>query len=62
MYVVCGMFTPTQCCSWVYDTYYNYGCNMLQVDQMLRGAPVDSAGNFDYNAFTRILKHGTKDE
>ncbi len=35
---------------------------MLQVDQMLRGAPVDSAGNFDYNAFTRILKHGTKDE
>ena len=35
---------------------------LLQVDQMLRGAPVDSAGNFDYVAFTRILKHGTKDE
>ena len=34
----------------------------VQVDQMLRGAPVDSAGNFDYVAFTRILKHGTKDE
>ena len=34
----------------------------LQVDQMLRGAPVDNAGNFDYQAFTRILKHGTKDE
>ena len=34
----------------------------LQVDQMLRGAPVDTAGNFDYVAFTRILKHGTKDE
>ena len=33
-----------------------------QVDQMLRGAPVDSNGNFDYGAFTRILKHGTKDE
>lgn len=33
-----------------------------EVDQMLRGAPVDSAGNFDYVAFTRILKHGTKDE
>jgi hypothetical protein len=29
---------------------------------MLRGAPVDAAGNFDYVAFTRILKHGTKDE
>lgn len=29
---------------------------------MLRGAPVDSAGYFDYVAFTRILKHGTKDE
>ena len=40
-------------------------CNIYgwwQVDQMLRGAPVDSAGNFDYVAFTRILKHGTKDE
>ncbi len=33
-----------------------------QVDQMLRGAPVDNSGNFDYAAFTRILKHGTKDE
>jgi len=33
-----------------------------EVDQMLRGAPVDSNGNFDYVAFTRILKHGTKDE
>lgn len=33
-----------------------------QVDQMLRGAPVDGDGNFDYGAFTRILKHGTKDE
>nr|CAH04894.1 nonmuscle myosin II regulatory light chain [Suberites domuncula] len=33
-----------------------------EVDQMLRGAPVDSAGNFDYIGFTRILKHGTKDE
>lgn len=29
---------------------------------MLRGAPVDGDGNFDYVAFTRILKHGTKDE
>jgi Ca2+-binding EF-hand superfamily protein len=34
-----------------------------EVDQMLRGgAPVDSAGNFDYVAFTRILKHGTKED
>ena len=33
-----------------------------EVDLMLRGAPVDSSGMFDYNAFTRILKHGTKDD
>lgn len=33
-----------------------------EVDQMLRGAPVDSSGYFDYVAFIRILKHGTKDE
>ena len=33
-----------------------------EVDQMLRGAPVDSSGNFDYAAFTRILKHGTKED
>lgn len=41
---------------------YFYLTHVLQVDQMLRGAPLDSAGNFDYVAFTRILKHGTKDE
>jgi len=29
---------------------------------MFRGAPIDSQGRFDYVAFTRILKHGTKDE
>ncbi|XP_065883346.1 myosin regulatory light polypeptide 9-like [Dysidea avara] len=33
-----------------------------EVDQMFRGAPIDSQGRFDYVAFTRILKHGTKDE
>ena len=33
-----------------------------EVDQMLRGSPIDNNGNFDYVAFTRILKHGTKDE
>lgn len=33
-----------------------------EVDLMLRGAPVDSHGMFDYVAFTRILKHGTKDD
>ena len=41
---------------------YTIDCYLSQVDQMLRGAPVDSDGNFDYVAFTRILKHGTKDE
>jgi len=35
---------------------------IIQVDQMFRGAPIDSQGRFDYVAFTRILKHGTKDE
>ena len=29
---------------------------------MFRGAPIDNQGQFDYIAFTRILKHGTKDE
>ena len=33
-----------------------------EVEQMLRGAPIDSTGNFDYIAFTRILKHGTKED
>ena len=34
-----------------------------EVEQMLKGAPVDTnSGMFDYIAFTRILKHGTKDD
>ncbi|EDV20117.1 Myosin regulatory light polypeptide 9 [Trichoplax sp. H2] len=33
-----------------------------EVNDMFHGAPIDSSGNFDYIAFTRILKHGTKDE
>jgi Ca2+-binding EF-hand superfamily protein len=33
-----------------------------EVDLMLKGAPVDNVGNFDYIAFTRMLKHGTKDD
>ena len=33
-----------------------------EVDEMFREAPVDAQGRFDYNAFTRVLKHGTKDE
>lgn len=32
-----------------------------EVDEMLREAPIVK-GNFDYNEFTRILKHGKKDE
>lgn len=32
-----------------------------EVDEMLREAPIRK-GNFDYNEFTRILKHGKKDE
>ena len=35
---------------------------MSQVDEMFRDAPIDAEGKFDYPAFTRILKHGTKDE
>jgi len=33
-----------------------------ECDEMLRGAPVDDNGRFDYIKFTRILKHGTKDD
>ncbi|XP_065052396.1 myosin regulatory light polypeptide 9 isoform X1 [Rhopilema esculentum] len=33
-----------------------------EVDDMLRGAPIDGKGNFNYVEFTRILKHGTKEE
>ena len=32
-----------------------------EVDDMYMGAPIKN-GNFDYNAFTRILKHGTKEK
>ncbi|ELU08051.1 hypothetical protein CAPTEDRAFT_227727 [Capitella teleta] len=32
-----------------------------EVDEMYLGAPIDH-GNFDYGAFTRILKHGKKDK
>jgi len=32
-----------------------------EVDEMYMGAPI-SKGNFDYVAFTRILKHGKKDK
>ncbi len=28
---------------------------------MLRGAPVNESGQFDYRKYTRMLKHGTKD-
>jgi hypothetical protein len=28
---------------------------------MFRGAPVDDKGQFNYYAFTKILKHGSKD-
>lgn len=33
-----------------------------EVDEMFRGAPIDSNGMFDYNAFVRLIKHGSKDE
>ena len=33
-----------------------------QVDEMFRDAPIDKNGDFDYKAFTSILKHGTKDK
>ncbi|XP_052777000.1 myosin regulatory light polypeptide 9-like [Mya arenaria] len=32
-----------------------------EVDEMFREAPIKK-GNFDYNEFTRILKHGKKDD
>mgnify|MGYP003958992153 CR=1 FL=1 len=33
-----------------------------ECDDMLRGAPIDQKGFFNYVEFTRILKHGTKEE
>jgi myosin regulatory light chain 12 len=32
-----------------------------EVEEMLRGAPVDASDNLNYIEFTRIMKHGTKD-
>jgi len=36
-------------------------CLCGKVDKMYQEAPI-KAGNFDYVEFTRILKHGKKDE
>jgi len=33
-----------------------------ECDEMFHGAPIDSKGNFNYIEFTRIIKHGSKDE
>jgi Ca2+-binding EF-hand superfamily protein len=33
-----------------------------QADEMFRGAPVDDSGRFDYREYTRVLKHGSKEE
>ncbi|XP_065179745.1 myosin regulatory light polypeptide 9-like [Sycon ciliatum] len=33
-----------------------------EVDEVLRGATIDSKGNFDYLAFARMLKHGSDDK
>lgn len=33
-----------------------------EVDEMFRGAPIDSEGMFDYVSFVRLIKHGSKDE
>ncbi|XP_028329576.1 myosin regulatory light chain 2, smooth muscle minor isoform-like [Gouania willdenowi] len=36
--------------------------NDEEVDELFREAPIDKKGNFNYVAFTRILKHGAKDK
>jgi len=33
-----------------------------ECDDMFHGAPVDTKGNFNYVEFTRIIKHGSKEE
>ena len=43
-------------------TIYFFRMSSEEVEMMYRGAPIDSRGNFDYVAFTKVLKHGTKDE
>ena len=40
---------------------YIYISVSFKVDEMFREAPIKK-GNFDYLEFTRILKHGKKDE
>ncbi len=36
--------------------------SVVQVDEMMRGAPMSSAGQFNYLEFTKILKRGAKDD
>jgi myosin regulatory light chain 12 len=33
-----------------------------EVDELYREAPIDKKGNFNYNEFMSILKHGAKDK
>lgn len=33
-----------------------------EVDEMFQGAPIDNKGLFNYIEFTRMIKHGSKDE
>ncbi|XP_007899137.1 myosin, light chain 12, genome duplicate 1 isoform X1 [Callorhinchus milii] len=33
-----------------------------EVDELFREAPINQQNNFDYNEFTRILKHGARDK
>lgn len=33
-----------------------------ECDEMFNGAPVDPKGRFNYVEFTRIIKHGSKEE
>ena len=44
-----------------YHVQMSYSFVFFQVDEMYREAPIRS-GNFDYIEFTRILKHGKKDD
>ena len=50
-----------------YVYYFNFSIIVFrftqeECDEMFAGAPVDDKGMFNYIEFTRIIKHGSKEE
>lgn len=62
-------FSPTLCPGFIQEEYLRELLTTMgdrftdeEVDELFREAPIDKKGNFNYVAFTRILKHGAKDK